>query len=126
MPAIFSGETMSAGLSILVILAKATLVLVAALGVTRALERSSAVARHLVWFVALASVLLIPALASWGPLRLEILPADVTSEIQMGMPAAGEPTAQAPSVVAPGRTSPSPIAPKVEATVSTVRDIVSP
>ena len=32
MPAIFSGETMSAGLSILVILAKATLVLVAALG----------------------------------------------------------------------------------------------
>ena len=125
MPAIFSGETMSAGLSILVILAKATLVLVAALGVTRALERSSAVARHLVWFVALASILLIPALASWGPLRLEILPADVTSDLQVGTTPVREPVV-APAIVAPSRTSTSPIDPKVEATVSTVRDIVSP
>ena len=74
----FSGETASTGLSVLLILAKATIVLLAALGVTRAMERGSAVSRHLVWFVALGSLLLIPALASWTPLRLAILPpADV-------------------------------------------------
>jgi len=126
MPAIFSGETMSAGLSILVILAKATLVLVAALGVTRALERSSAVARHLVWFVALASVLLIPALASWGPLRLEVLPTDAVPSASMGSPTGPGSVGRGPEL---GTSSPSvsnPIDPKVEATVSTVRDIVSP
>ena len=69
MPALFSGfsgETASTGLSVLLILAKATIVLLAALGVTRALERGSAVSRHLVWFVALGAVLLIPAVASWS------------------------------------------------------------
>ena len=126
MPAIFSGETMSAGLSILVILAKATLVLVAALGVTRALERSSAVARHLVWFVALAAVLLIPALASWGPLRLEILPADTAPYVSLTTPSGSEPVGRGPEM---GTTTPTPsssIPPNVEATVSTVRDLVSP
>ena len=46
MPAIFSafsGETASSGLSVLMILAKATVVLLAALGVTRVMERGSAV-----------------------------------------------------------------------------------
>ena len=126
MPAMFSGETSTAGLSILIILAKATLVLIAALGVTRALERSSAVARHLVWFVALASVLLIPALASWGPLRLEILPADAGVVMPIGAPSEPGPIGRDPET---STTSPSvsvPIAPKVEATVSTVRDLVSP
>ena len=54
----FSGDTASAALSVLLILAKATIVLLAALGVTRAMERGSAVSRHLVWFVALGAVLL--------------------------------------------------------------------
>ena len=77
MPAIFSGfsgETASAGLSVLMILAKATVVLLAALVVTRAMERGSAISRHLVWFVSLGALLLIPVLASWSPLRLAILP----------------------------------------------------
>ena len=126
MPAMFSGETSTAGLSILISLAKATLVLIAALGVTRALERSSAVARHLVWFVALASVLLIPALASWGPLRLEILPADAGAVMPISAPSEPGPVGRGPET---STTSPSvsvPITPKVEATVSTVRDLVSP
>ena len=75
MPAIlsaFSGETGSTGLSVLMILAKATLILLAALAATRAMERGSAVSRHLVWFVSLGALLLIPALASWSPLRLAI------------------------------------------------------
>jgi hypothetical protein len=79
MPTIFSGftgDTASAGLSVLMILAKATGVLLAALVVTRAMERGSAISRHLVWFVSLGALLLIPVLASWSPLRLAILPPD--------------------------------------------------
>jgi len=62
MPAIFSGfsgETASAGFSVLMILAKATVVLLAALVVTRAMERGSAISRHLVWFVSLGALLMI-------------------------------------------------------------------
>ena len=125
MPALFSGETASAGLSVLIILAKATLVLIAALGVTRALERSSAVSRHLVWFVALAALLLIPALASWGPLRLAVLPAPVA-----GVSSVSPTTDFGPATgPAGGVSTPAPsisVSPNVEATVSTVRDIVSP
>ena len=82
MPAIlssFSGDTASAGLSVLMILAKATLVLLAALGVTKLMERGSAIARHLVWFVSLGALLLIPVLASWSPIRLAILPSDAAA-----------------------------------------------
>jgi beta-lactamase regulating signal transducer with metallopeptidase domain/HEAT repeat protein len=126
MPAIFSGETTSTGLSVLIILAKATLVLIAALGVTRVLERGSAVSRHLVWFVALAAILLVPALASWGPIRLAILPSVTEAPVgtgALGAPTVGEPT----EIAAPSTPAPSiSISPNVEATVSTVRDIVSP
>src|SRR5215208_6267743 len=62
-------------LSLLVLLVKATVVLVAALGITMAMQRASAGARHLVWLVTLGALVLIPALTAWGPLRLEILPA---------------------------------------------------
>ena len=138
MPAIFSGfsgisgDTASAGLSVLLILAKATLVLLAALLVTRAMERGSAISRHLVWFVSLGALLLIPVLASWSPLRLAILPADSFSSAV----AAPSVNAPAPSIAAPSPApTPAPIvgapnarttATNVEATVSTVRSIVSP
>ena len=60
----------------LLLLAKATLILVAALGITVAMQRGSAGARHLVWLATLAIVLLVPAVTAWvPPLRLEILPA---------------------------------------------------
>ena len=64
-----SGDTAPAGLSVLMILAKATLVLMGALVVTRVMERGSAVSRHLVWFVSLGSLLLIPALWALVALR---------------------------------------------------------
>ena len=129
----FSGETTSAGLAVLMILAKATLVLLAALGVTRVMERGSAISRHLVWFVSLGALLLIPALASWSPLRLAILPSESVA------PMSGAPTATGPSTIgidlsgAPrvagptgaGTVTPA-AAPNVESTVSTVRTIVSP
>jgi len=65
----------SANLSMLVLLAKATLILIAALGITLAMQRASAGARHLVWLVTLSMLLLVPALSAWGPLQLAILPA---------------------------------------------------
>ncbi|HUQ80555.1 MAG TPA: M56 family metallopeptidase [Gemmatimonadaceae bacterium] len=129
-----SGDTTSAGLSVLMILAKATVILLAALGVTRAMERGSAVSRHLVWFVALGSLLLIPALASWSPLRLAILPPVDAATAPAAAPA-GEaapglapvapapPSAGLPSVAAPPA---SPVAASSSATVNTVRSIVSP
>src|SRR5688572_16861722 len=60
---------------VLLFLLKATILLLAALGVTIAMQRASAGSRHLVWLVALGSLLILPALAAWSPLRLEILPA---------------------------------------------------
>ena len=134
MPAIFSGDTASAGLSVLLILVKATVILLAALAVTRTMERGSAIARHLVWFVSLGSLLLIPALSSWTPLRLAILPpADAVPSV--GAPATGAPATLGPSTtpsIAP-ETPVTPVQPRsvardpnVVATVNTVRGIVSP
>jgi beta-lactamase regulating signal transducer with metallopeptidase domain/HEAT repeat protein len=62
-------------LSLLLLLAKATIILLAALGITMAMQRASAGARHLVWLVTLGTLLVMPALTAWGPLRLRILPA---------------------------------------------------
>lgn len=64
-----------AHLTLVVLLAKATIILVAALGVTLAMQRASAGARHLVWLVTLATLLVMPALTAWGPLPLRVLPA---------------------------------------------------
>ena len=65
----------------MLLLIKATLILLAALGITLAMQRASAGARHLVWLVTLGALLLIPALTAWGPLRLEILPAIQTAAV---------------------------------------------
>jgi len=62
-------------ISMLMLLAKATLILVAALGITMSMQKASAGARHLVWLVTLATLLLVPALTAWAPIPLRILPA---------------------------------------------------
>jgi hypothetical protein len=64
-----------ANLSLLVLLTKATVILLAALGITLLMQRASAGARHLVWLVTLSALLLVPALSAWGPLQIAILPA---------------------------------------------------
>ena len=66
----FHGEN----LSLLILIVKATLILIGALGVTLAMQRAAAGARHLVWLVTLGALLLIPALAVWAPIQLRILP----------------------------------------------------
>jgi beta-lactamase regulating signal transducer with metallopeptidase domain len=62
--------------SLLILLIKATIILVAALGITIAMQRASATARHLVWLVTLGGLLLVPALTAWSPLRVAVLPAN--------------------------------------------------
>jgi hypothetical protein len=65
----------------LLFLAKATLILIAALGITVAMQRGSAGARHIVWLATLAILLFVPAVTAWvPPLRLEILPPERIAE----------------------------------------------
>lgn len=73
---ILSGfEFTNTSISMLMLLVKATLILVVALGITLSMQRASAGARHLVWLVTLATLLLVPALTAWAPIPLRILPA---------------------------------------------------
>jgi len=60
---------------ILVLLVKATGLLLIALGASLALSRASAGSRHLVWLLALGALLLLPVLGLWGPLPIRVLPA---------------------------------------------------
>lgn len=72
----FSSDSASVA-GIIVVIAKATLLLIAALGVTALLQRASAGARHLVWVGIVAALLVLPGLSAWSPLQLAILPASV-------------------------------------------------
>ena len=51
-------------ISLFMMLAKATIILFAAIGITIAMQRASAGARHLVWLVTLGVLLLVPALTA--------------------------------------------------------------
>ena len=64
--------------SMLVLLAKATVILVAAIAMTFIMKRGSAGARHLVWLVTLGGLLLIPALTAWTPVSIPLLPAETS------------------------------------------------
>ena len=73
LPSVVTLPTWSGGFAVL--LAKATIILVAALAITRQMHRASAGARHLVWLVTLGTLLFVPALTAWAPLAIRILPA---------------------------------------------------
>ena len=60
--------------SMILLLVKATLILLVGIGITLTMQRTSAGARHLVWLVTLSALLLVPALAAWAPISLRILP----------------------------------------------------
>jgi beta-lactamase regulating signal transducer with metallopeptidase domain/HEAT repeat protein len=66
---------------LLLILLKVTLLLIAALAVTIVMQRASAGSRHLVWLVALAALLLVPLLATWGPIHWRVLPGALASPV---------------------------------------------
>jgi len=65
---------MAPSVSIILILLKATCLLLIALCATLAMQRASARSRHVVWLVALGALLVLPALGAWGPLQLRVLP----------------------------------------------------
>lgn len=94
------GLAHAGAISVWVLLAKATIILVAAIGVTLVMQRASAGARHLVWLVTLGSLLLVPIVGAWAPLRIAMLPA----------PAAQSDVAAQTAPVSPSRyaTQPAP------------------
>jgi beta-lactamase regulating signal transducer with metallopeptidase domain/HEAT repeat protein len=65
----------ASNISMIMLLAKATIILLLALGITVVMQRASAGARHLVWLVTVAALLFVPALTAWAPLPVRILPA---------------------------------------------------
>lgn len=78
---------------LLLMLVKATAVLGVAVMVSLLLQRRSAGVRHVIWLTALAGVLVLPAIASWSPVRMKVLPSSFWSEPQQTL------TAQPPPVV---------------------------
>ncbi len=56
------------------VLVKATAVLLVALALTTLMQRASATSRHLVWVASLLALLALPMLAAWSPVRFEVLP----------------------------------------------------
>ena len=116
MPAIVSDIIALPGWNapMLLLLAKATLILIAALGITIAMQRGSAGARHLVWLGTLATLLFVPAVTAWAPpLRLAILPPVVEqqkAQATISTPASTKKTAITPpaqaSVSSPAQVSP--------------------
>lgn len=106
----------AAHLALVVLLVKATIILVAALAVTFAMQRTSAGARHLVWLVTLATLLVMPALTAWGPLPLRVLPALETPRPPSGIAAippvvrvtpVNQPSANVPAAVTSTPSAPS-------------------
>jgi len=74
----------------LVLLLKATIILLAALGLTLMMQqRFSAGARHAVWLVTVSALLLVPALTFWSPFQLRILPASTAFAVQPSAPSSG-------------------------------------
>ena len=100
MDALFSGTG-----PLLLFLAKATLVLIAALAATFVLRRGTAGERHLVWLAALVGVLAMPLLSRIPALRIGILPSQLAAPVGAAVEApstiifANEPGDAAPAVV---------------------------
>jgi beta-lactamase regulating signal transducer with metallopeptidase domain/HEAT repeat protein len=97
-----------ANISMAMLLAKATIILLVAIGITLSMQRASAGARHLVWLVTVAALLLVPALTAWAPIPVRMLPAetgsmpDATPSTPMATsPSVGDPTAQNGAVIEP-------------------------
>ncbi|MCC6245666.1 MAG: M56 family metallopeptidase, partial [Gemmatimonadaceae bacterium] len=58
----------------LLLVGKATMLLLLAWGLTMIMQRTSAMSRHLVWFASLAAILCIPVVVSYSPITVPVLP----------------------------------------------------
>lgn len=84
---------------------RGSLILLAALAVTRAMHRESAAARHLVWTLALGGVLTLPLLGAIGPVwTVPVLPPAVM--VESAAPAPVVTATAAPSEPAPMQSAP--------------------
>ena len=72
------GSLTNSNISMVMLLVKATIILLVAIGITLSMQRASAGARYLVWLVTVAALLLVPALTAWAPIRLRLLPAEAS------------------------------------------------
>lgn len=94
--------TLFSGVSpLLLFIAKATLVLLAALVGAAFLRRGTAGARHLVWLAALVGVLALPLLSRIPALHLDVLPAKIA--LPQGLAPTGLPGDAAPALSRPAR-----------------------
>lgn len=71
------GALTDSNISMVMLLVKATIILLVAIGITLSMQRASAGARHLVWLVTVAALLLVPALTAWAPIPVRMLPAEL-------------------------------------------------
>jgi beta-lactamase regulating signal transducer with metallopeptidase domain/HEAT repeat protein len=81
------GALTGSSASMVLLLAKATLILLVALGITLTMQRASAGARHLVWLVTLAALLLVPGLTAWAPIPIRVLPPNAKPASSVKSPA---------------------------------------
>jgi beta-lactamase regulating signal transducer with metallopeptidase domain/HEAT repeat protein len=118
------GALTYSNISMVMLLVKATLILLVALGITLSMQRASAGARHLVWLVTVAALLLVPALTAWAPIPVKMLPATLAST-SVAEPAGqdktwkveGDATVQTPGTWAPAASNPAaPLTPVEEPT----------
>jgi beta-lactamase regulating signal transducer with metallopeptidase domain/HEAT repeat protein len=99
----------------LLALLKVTCVLLAALGTTALMRRSSAGARHLVWLVALIAALALPSWSLWSPVPVRVLPATAPLVVpaRVALPQVTPPPVAAPRVTpAPASTTAASPAPR--------------
>ena len=68
-----------AGTPLLLLLVKATVILGVAAAATLVMQRATAGSRHMVWLVTLGSLLVVPALATFAPVSIPVLPAAVAA-----------------------------------------------
>jgi beta-lactamase regulating signal transducer with metallopeptidase domain len=95
--------TMTQSVILLVWIAKATAVLLVAAGLTLALRRAPAGARYVVWLATLVTLLLIPAVSSWSPIRVRVLPAETPSAVRSNVTTAPPTLTGAPAAAAPAQ-----------------------
>jgi beta-lactamase regulating signal transducer with metallopeptidase domain len=69
-----------------ILLVKATALLVLAMGISMSLRRAPAGARYLVWLATLVALLLVPAMSAWSPLPLRVLPSEPANQLVASTP----------------------------------------
>ncbi|HTR77682.1 MAG TPA: hypothetical protein VMH39_06215, partial [Gemmatimonadaceae bacterium] len=72
--------------SVVGLVVRGTLLLLVGLGGARVLRRAPAHVRHLMWLSVIAGVLLLPALARVGPIRVSMLPAASAAPMRVSQP----------------------------------------